>query len=645
MPVRRRLLFVAMMLGVIGVCVELGGAVTWRVMTGEWFSWSAAASMRDLATGRVDGANASDTAQQDAAQQAAAQQVAAQKAANARGVVNPFLGYVYKYASTHVSGFEISNYGFVDTESPLQVRREDRYNVAVIGGSVALQLGLYAGDVLVAELQKSPALRGKQVHVVRMGLGGWKQPQQLFAMQLAWLRGSEFDAVINLDGFNEVAMVAQNVRSGVPAWFPRGWGRLMDHRPSREQLLRLGRLALLLDQRVAAAESAASVAWSPTLQTLWLTRDRRMTSELGELRKAIANDHATLGPAATGPGLEGRDAEASRREMVELWQRASMELRALCEQHGARYFHFLQPNQYIPGAKVMRAEEILVAIDEESGPSSMRAAVLHGYPLLQAAGRELVASGIDFTDLTKVYRDHPEPLYVDKCCHVGKRGNEILATSIASHIRAKLDLDGFVAERLFVSVATLQVDSPMATVPLGVVAVDAAGREVDVSAKGFGTEFVVEPAGALVVGGNGEVRAARRGNAQVRVTYGGHEVLVPVVALWPDDLAVADGRSVDGGNVPALRVLDGETAKFGCVGLPAQGFRILAASSRPLPAEVAPGDAFGVATKILPGTASSLTAQMVAPTAPGAPLFMRLYIVNAAGTVAATSNLLIVTRG
>ncbi|MGK0156764.1 MAG: hypothetical protein ACI9SE_003736, partial [Neolewinella sp.] len=466
MPVRRRLLFVALMLCVIGACVELGGAVTWRVMTGEWFSWSAAAGMRDLASGKFDGANAPDAAQQQAAQQQAAQQAAAQQAANAGRVVNPFLGYVYTYAGKHVSGFEISNHGFVDTDSPLQTRRDDRYVVAVTGGSVALQLGLYAGDVLVAELQKSAALLGKQVQIVRMGLGGWKQPQQLFAMQLAWLRGGEFDAVINLDGFNEVAMVAQNVQSGVPAWFPRGWGRLMDHRPSREQLLRLGRLALLLDQRVAAAESAASVAWSPTLQALWLTRDRRMVSELGELRKVIANDDATVGPAAIGPGLEGRDTEASRRDMVDLWRRASMELRALCDQHGARYFHFLQPNQYVPGAKVMLAEEILVAVDEQTGPGSMRQAVLHGYPLLQAAGRELVGSGIDFTDLTMVYRDHQEPLYVDKCCHVGKRGNEILATSIASHIRAKLDLDGFVAERLFASVATLQIDSPLAAVPL-----------------------------------------------------------------------------------------------------------------------------------------------------------------------------------
>jgi hypothetical protein len=84
-----------------------------------------------------------------------------QQAANSGRFVNPYLGYVYKYSSTHVSGFEISSDGFVDTDSPLQARGEDRYVVALIGGSVALQLGLYAGDVLATELQRSAALRGK----------------------------------------------------------------------------------------------------------------------------------------------------------------------------------------------------------------------------------------------------------------------------------------------------------------------------------------------------------------------------------------------------------------------------------------------------------------------------------------------------
>jgi hypothetical protein len=91
-------------------------------------------------------------------------------------------------------------------------------------------------------------------------------------------------------------------------------------------------------------------------------------------------------------------------------------------------------------------------------------------------------------------------------------------------------------------------------------------------------------------------------------------------------------------------VIGGQATKFGCSGLPADGFRILAASSRPLPAAVAPGDAFGVTTKMLGGTASSQITQMVAPTSPGAPLFLRLYIVNAAGNVDATSNMLVVTR-
>ena len=48
---------------------------------------------------------------------------------------------------------------------------------------------------------------------------------------------------------------------------------------------------------------------------------------------------------------------------------------------------------------------------------------------------------------------------------------------------------------------------------------------------------------------------------------------------------------------------------------------------------------------MLVAAASWQIAQMVPPTAPGAPLFLRFDIVNAARKLAAPSNMLIVTRG
>ena len=41
---------------------------------------------------------------------------------------------------------------------------------------------------------------------------------------------------------------------------------------------------------------------------------------------------------------------------------------------------------------------------------------------------------VSFTDLTKVYKDIGETIYIDQCCHVNKKGNNILAEKIAEVI-------------------------------------------------------------------------------------------------------------------------------------------------------------------------------------------------------------------
>jgi hypothetical protein len=58
------------------------------------------------------------------------------------------------------------------------------------------------------------------------------------------------------------------------------------------------------------------------------------------------------------------------------------------------------------------------------------------YPRLRESGRALSAAGVRFGDLTAVFADHPEPLYIDACCHVRARGNLIVADKIFEAISA-----------------------------------------------------------------------------------------------------------------------------------------------------------------------------------------------------------------
>ncbi|MFN3240808.1 MAG: hypothetical protein ACE37K_04770 [Planctomycetota bacterium] len=626
---RRRLLFVALLLLFVVGLIEVGGFVTWWALTGSPFSWSGAQELRAVAAG----ADAQD------------EQDRVQAVANPGLTIHPFLGYVTNHEIHDVNGFPVSPYGFMGEGSPIRERSHDRFVVGIVGGSVALQLVLYAEDVLRRELLRSPSVQGKQLEIVCMALGGYKQPQQVFATELALLRGGGFDLLVNLDGFNEVAMVPANHEAGVPGWFPRRWAGLMDRVPTTEQLRRIGRLAVLRDQRAAAARSAGALWWSPTLQSLWLVGDRRGVAAEGELAREIERATTARGFAATGPGHEGRDVDASRAEMVEVWRRASLHLQRLCAAHGTRYFHFLQPNQYVPGAKPIGDEEARVAI--YTGDRSLQPSVVHGYPLLRAAGQRLLAEGVAFADLTEMFSDHPEPLYVDTCCHLGRRGNELLAERVVSTIRRRLDLEGFAATSVEVAPTKLELAAPAQVVQLSVAARDGDGRALDVAATGLGTRYRSVPDGALLVGEGGAVRALRRGSFRLEVTVaGGARCEVPVEAHWPDVVVMADAAEA----APALRMVGeqvGARPQLQVQGLPAGVFRLLAASLKPLPDAIRPGqEAFGVASTLLPGQGAAGSAEVPAEVpAGGQPLFVRAYVVDAAGKLVTASNTLVLTRG
>lgn len=626
---RRRLVFVALLLGLVVGAVEAGGFATWWALTGQPFSWSAAAQLRAAVTGEEQGAEAG----------------VVDAATNPGMTLHPYLGFVASHELGEQQDFAVNDYGYMDTEAPVQPRREDRYVVGVTGGSVALMMVLFAEDVLRRELARSPVTGGREVQIVCMALGGYKQPQQLVSTQLALLRGGHFDLVLNLDGFNEVALVQANQDQGVPGWFPNRWGALMDRAPTPPQLLRMGRLAAEREARASAARSADAVWWSPTLQTVWLVADRRAEARSASLAAAVLDAAEVRSFAAVGPGTEGRDGDASRAEMVQLWRRASLQLRTLVEDAGGRYFHFLQPNQYVPDAKPIGTEEAAVAIAD--GEGSFRPWVEHGYPLLRAAGAELRSDGVAFTDLSGVFRDHPEPLYVDTCCHVGRRGSELLAAAVSAAVRAQLDLEGFVPEALTVTPSPVVLSSPVEQVQLRVSAAADGGREVDVAARGMGTRYEVRPRGAVAVSATGSVRALRRGRAELEVhaPKGAAQAVVELQASWPDVLVLDDAPR----GAPALRLVgDAGDARpeVAVQGLPEQGFRLLAASAEPLPAQTPPGqEAFGVASTLLGAAGASVAAASPAAVPSGGrPLFLRAYVVNGEGRVAAASNMLVLTR-
>lgn len=356
--------------------------------------------------------------------------------------LHPYLGYVYTPPEPGApSGpVAISPDGFLDTGPAVRRRNPDRLLVGLTGGSVAGQLGTWHAPLLErAILESRLEWNGapvRAVEFVRLGMPGYHQPQQV--QQLTWIlaQGGELDVLVNLDGFNEVAVpAALNAPRGTGPLFPMNWSMVALDVPDLAVRRDIGAIDWLREERGRRAAAFASSwrAHSPLLRLLWRREDRRLAEDVAARTWRLAQFRVDEIPwFVRGPERLREVPGGLVPFCVEVWKRCSLQMQALCETSGIRYVHVLQPNQYDPGAKPLSEQESAVAYEPDS---PYRAVVEEGYPLLRAAGAELRAAGVAFVDLSGLFADVEEPLYVDNCCHLNAAGNELLSAAIADALR------------------------------------------------------------------------------------------------------------------------------------------------------------------------------------------------------------------
>jgi hypothetical protein len=195
--------------------------------------------------------------------------------------------------------------------------------------------------------------------------------------------------------------------------------------------------AVYLEEDRSGRFARSPLAASRTATLLWALYDRRLERRIEACRLALEAEGAGAAPdyAATGPAWPPRSRAELLAELADAWGESSLGMRALAEANGARFVHFLQPNQHVPGSKAMGPDEIAIAID---GGEKFAPIIAAGYPFLRERGAALAERGVRFHDLSLVFEHVEEPLYVDNIGHVGPRGNEILADAMAAAIRADL---------------------------------------------------------------------------------------------------------------------------------------------------------------------------------------------------------------
>jgi len=352
-------------------------------------------------------------------------------------MLHPFLGFVRSPEPSLINA-----YGFYGP-SPIEdgralARSERRLLVAVVGGSFAAQMTIASAPRLAAALASAPRFKGREVLVFNLAMGGMKQPQQLATFAYFASLGADFDLVVNVDGNNELTLAQKNFELGVFPFYSGLWHFHLAQLPDPEVSRLLGKKELISGLRRKLASHSSKLAWSPLASLLWTLSDHWLATRSDNQSVAI-DQRIALRATATGeklpafvagPPYRGRTKEQALAAFVAIWARSSQLLKSFVESRGSEYYHFLQPNQYVADSKPMSPAESKRALIHNKN----RQVVVKGYPLLRAEGAHLAATGLPFTDLTQIFKLHPEPLYVDSCCHLNARGYDLTVDAIAEVI-------------------------------------------------------------------------------------------------------------------------------------------------------------------------------------------------------------------
>ena len=425
----RRWLLRAAALVVVLALGELTAFAVLSVRAGEVVTFGVLDAQRDEVVGAASGAVAG--LPEPAAEAIGPERLRAYQA------LHPFTGYVRDPSDFPVAlGTDpvAAEYGFPRNHaSPFSAAGDDDVVIAITGGSVASAFAEHGGPVLVERLAAVERFRGRSLTVLNLALTGYKQPQQLMVLNWFLSLGAEIDVVVNLDGFNELALpIAENLPHGVFPFFPRGWQFRVGHL-SAELRERIGELAVLHDERAARAEwfGRAPLRYSMIAALVWQSLDRRSAARIAALALEHGPDPAdpTAEYQAHGPRFEPADDAELMDRLVGFWLRCSLQMERLCQGLGIEYYHVLQPNQYLRGSKRLTPQERSTAFQANH---PYRPAVVHGYPRLIAAGRVLQSLGVSFHDLTRVYAEVDETVYADTCCHLNERGHRLLAEAVAA---------------------------------------------------------------------------------------------------------------------------------------------------------------------------------------------------------------------
>jgi hypothetical protein len=368
--------------------------------------------------------------------------------------VHPYFGFTHhpgtpfdvpeslRATRTEPGRLKTNNFGFVSPRQYPYTKTDDRqFVIGIFGGSVAVWFCQVGALRLVDDLKRHAFFRDREIVPLCFSHEGYKQPQEALVLAYFLSIGQSFDLVINLDGFNDVALGSLNNEHGLEFSMPSvqhldpliGIVNQSALTPEKLDLL----AAIFRDRRrlvelVATIQRNRLASVNFVLDRYHAMVNSRYVRELGRFNNLPSNPPDNAFVQVARP-TEVRDRPRLFADIAVAWARASLLMNRMLADRRTSYFHFLQPNQYYT-TRPFTTQEAAIALNEAS---PYKANAEEGYPaLLRAAHSTLTPGGVQFFDATRVFDGETAPVYMDNCCHYTRLGNERLADYVAASIIA-----------------------------------------------------------------------------------------------------------------------------------------------------------------------------------------------------------------
>jgi len=362
---------------------------------------------------------------------------------------HPFFGFIQKPSADFRPGFQVNNYGFISPyDYPLKKTKNNQFFIGVFGGSVASDYAIFQvkNQILPKYLKQLPALKDKEFVILSFATGGYKQPQQLLILNYFLALGQELDMVVNIDGFNEVALSNLNNKNQVDLAMPsiQHIGPLAHFAnnslstKAMEATLRIQENKTRINQGLSslqncslAACNALTSVYVQHLVNNYKTDVLKFEEERTKQQKNDSVIYINTNKSVLQDSL-------AFEEMAWNWAKSSIFMHKVLSASNVPYFHVLQPNQYYQTKRVFGEAEKQIAFNKETPYGK---SVQIGYPALFKKIPNLKKNNINILNAVNVFDRTKDAVYVDSCCHYNQAGEVIFSDYVDRSILEALRKD------------------------------------------------------------------------------------------------------------------------------------------------------------------------------------------------------------